>query len=202
MFNERQSTLFGEGPEVSGSTNITSLMDRFITAGHDADRARLIALFHYQPIKQFLFDISENSLDEIDSLILDVSKYHAVIETLARSKRKLMEQRKSQSRQFISADRSTGWYHKYLETTHWCDIRDEASDTRDKMDFCVCNHQHPRQEWHHPTYAYCGQQSDAAIIQPICMSCHEMIHAVSRLSPPPQCPPAVRNVLSEEGIYV
>ncbi len=165
-----------------------------------------MALFHYQPIKQFLFDISENtySLDEIESLIEDVSKYHAVIETLARSKRKLMEQRRSQSRQCISADRSTGWYYKYLETTHWCDIRDEAENRGEKMDLCMCNHQHPREEWHHPTYAYCGQKADAVIIQPICMSCHEVIHAVGsgRLSPPPQCPPAVRNVLSKEGIYV
>ena len=199
MFNDRQSTLFGEGPEVCGSTNVSGLLYRFISEGHDADRARLMALFHYKPIKQFLFDISENtySLDEIESLIVDVSRHHAVIETLARGKRKLIEQRKGQSRQYISSDRSTGWYHDYLETTHWCDVRDEAIATRDKMDFCVCNHQHPRHEWHHPTYAYCGQQTDATIIQPICMSCHEMIHAVGRLSPPPQCPPAVREILGQ-----
>ncbi len=197
IFGEKQQTFFGDS-RVNGSRNVTALMHRFVHEGHDVGVSRMLALFHYETMKQFLFEISENNYgeDELDAKILEVSREnHSLIESIARMKRKMMEEGRIAIRTQIDRQHNEGWYMRYLDTERWRWTKSQAEATRQRMDRCVFDHRHPRHEWHHPTYDYLGLDEDVNIIQPICMSCHEAAHFGNKASLPLECPPHIRELI-------
>ena len=184
-----QRALYGKEYQFTREPNVTKLVNQVLSKPEfqDADSERVSREVYRisLPFLQFKKLIHIHGLDE--EYVDDLSSVMPCPETVARAVRKNSDE----SISFADSRTVPEWYQKYLNSTHWAEVRREARNALDTWQaYCCFNLSHPIEEWHHASYRALGSAEEWKDIRPVCRFCHVLLKN-STPQFPNECPKEV-----------